>query len=324
MHSVRFPRPAAFAALSIVAVSIIGCTARRTLPAPAACDSEPWKFCHHDGSKLTTAHYEIYTTLTDPVQLEMIPDLVERAYAYYQQLVPPAHEPAERMKVYLLATRNQWATATVHLTGPRADVYLRVRNGGFSDGGISVIQFVEPSVTGPLLAHEGFHQYLHCCVGPDVPAWLNEGLAVVCEGQRWTSTRLLDFDPQFNPTRQSRLAEAVNRNRLFPFEELLQTNAGNVVQETSTKVGTYYAQVWALMLFLKEGEGGKYAAGFERLRRELATPVSAQHLRVEQIWSPGGMITPGEALFRSYISDDLPTFEREYQEYLQSRLLAAQ
>ena len=254
----------------------------------------------------------------------MIPDLVERAYTFYQRLVPPAHAPAERMKVYLLATRNQWATVTKRLTGPRAEVFLCVRNGGFSDNGVSIIQFVEPAITGPLLAHEGFHQYLHCCVDPAVPAWLNEGLAVVCECQRWSYTRLVDFDPHFNLTRQSRLAEAINRDRLFPLEELLQTNAGNVVQETSTKVGTYYAQLWGLMLFLKEGENGKYAAGFERLRRELATPAPAQHLRAEQIWSPSGAITPGEALFHSYISDDLPMIEREYTRYLRNRLLTAE
>ncbi|NLG43114.1 MAG: hypothetical protein GX547_07705, partial [Phycisphaerae bacterium] len=288
-----------------------------------AYQSEPWKFGRHSGSKLITTHYEIYTTLTDPQQIEMIPDLVERAYEFYQQLVPPIHEPSERMTVYLLATRNQWATATAHLTGARAEIFLRVRNGGFSDGGVSVIQYVEPSVTGPLLAHEGFHQYLHCCVGPAVPAWLNEGLAVVCEGQRWTATRLREFDPYFNLTRQSRLADAVNRDRLFPLEELLRTHAGNVVQGTSTQVGTYYAQLWALMLFLKEGENGKYAAGFERLRRDLATPAAAQRLRAEQIWAEDGQITPGEALFRSYICDDLPTFEREYMAYLQSRISAA-
>jgi len=319
----RLPRLALLASLAVFPVLLTGCAATRDLPPPAAYQSEPWKFGRHSGSKLITTHYEIYTTLTDPQQIEMIPDLVERAYEFYQQLVPPIHEPSERMTVYLLATRNQWATATAHLTGARAEIFLRVRNGGFSDGGVSVIQYVEPSVTGPLLAHEGFHQYLHCCVGPAVPAWLNEGLAVVCEGQRWTATRLREFDPYFNLTRQSRLAEAVNRDRLFPLEELLRTHAGNVVQGTSTQVGTYYAQLWALMLFLKEGENGKYAAGFERLRRDLATPAAAQRLRAEQIWAEDGQITPGEALFRSYICDDLPTFEREYMAYLQSRISAA-
>jgi hypothetical protein len=322
MRGIRLTRLAALAMVAMVSALVTGCARMTAMPEPVAYQTEPWKFSHHDGSKLRTAHYVVYTTVTDPTQLAMIPDLVERAYGYYQQLVPPTHEPAERMKVYLLATRNQWATATAHLTGPRAETFLHVRNGGFSDGGVSVLQFVRPSTTGPLLAHEGFHQYLYCCVGPEVPAWLNEGLAVVCEGQRWTSDRLEDFDPQFNPTRESRLAQAVNRNRLFPVEELLQTNAGNIVQGTSTKVGTYYAQLWALMLFLKEGENGKYAASFERLRRELGTPAAAQHLRAEQIWAAGGQLNPGEALFRSYISDDLPTFEREYTAYLRSRLTA--
>ena len=244
----------------------------------------------------------------------MIPDLVERAYEFYQQLVPPVHEPAERMPVYLLATRNQWATATAHLTGARAEIFLRVRNGGFSDGGVSVIQYVEPSITGPLLAHEGFHQYLHCCVGPAVPAWLNEGLAVVCEGQRWTATRLREFDPHFNPTRQSRLAEAVNRDRLFPLEELLRTHAGNVVQGTSTQVGSITLSSGRDAVS-QEGEDGKLRGGFRtfaaRVRRRPRPTVAGRANLAED-----GQSTPARPCSALHLRR-FATFDARVRAYLQ-------
>ncbi len=316
----RNPIRLAGAGLLLVAAALSGCTSQRNT-APAAYEIESWQYGPHAGRKITTPHYEIYSTVTDPVQLETIPDLVERAYAHYRSLVPSPREPQARMQVYLFATRSQWARETRRRTGARAEVYLQIRNGGFSENGVSLIQFVAPAITGPLLAHEGFHQYLHHCVGPTVPAWINEGLAVMCEGQRWAGDGLREFDPWYNPQRRNQLAESLLRDRLFPLTELLSTHAGNVVHETSARVGTYYAQVWGLALFLREGAGGKYAAGFERLCGELANPDLAVRLRAEHILAESAAVSPGEALFRSFIADDLRQVEHEYVTFLRQRIL---
>jgi len=307
--------------LAALCMAANGCQSMRPPSKPVSFQAEAWSFGPWQGQKLITPHYEVYTTVNDPVLVETFPALLERCYEYYQELVPPAREPAEPMKVYLMATRNQWAALTRQLTGPRAAVFLKIRNGGFSDGGVSVIQYVTHAVTFPLLAHEGFHQYLHSCVDPAVPAWLNEGLAVVCEGQRWTGSGLKSFDPWYNPIRRNQLAEALARERLLPLEELLSTHAGNIVDEPSTKVATYYAQVWGLMLFLREGQNGKYAEGFARLRQSLRDPELTGRLRAEQIWSSPG-VSPGRALFQSFISEDLETFERQYVSFLRNRILS--
>ncbi len=303
------------AGLSLLAGGCLTLTRDRS---PVAHELTTWEFGPYEGRRMTTAHYEIYTTVTDPVLLETFPQLLERAYARYQELVPPARPPAERMQVYLFQTRAQWAYMTRRLTGPRAETFLKIRNGGYSEGGISVIQYVSHAVTFPLLTHEGFHQYLYHCVHPAVPAWLNEGLAVVCEGQRWTGSGLKKFDEAYNPVRRNLLAQAVARNRLYPLQELLDTHAGRVVHETSTRVGTYYAQVWALMLFMWRGE---YADDFARLRAALAEPDFEQRLRAEQALSDKPDISRGEALFRSFITDDLTTFERRYIAFLRRELL---
>jgi len=307
--------------VAVLGLSVWGCSAARQ-PEPVPYDIEPWRFGRTEGQKIITPHYEVHTTLTDRVLLETFPELIERAYARYRELVPPAHEPEERMRVYLFATRPQWVAFTQRFTGPRAGTFLKVRGGGYSEDGVSVIQYVAHQVTFPLLAHEGFHQYLHHCVNGAVPAWVNEGLAVASEGQRWTGSGLQAFDPWYNPVRRNQLAEALLRDRLFPLPELLGTHAGNVVQETSVRVATYYAQVWGLVLFLEEGANGKYADGFRRLLQSLSAPDLEQRLLAESVFSEQRTeLSRGEALFRSFISDDLEAVEREYVVFLRQRIL---
>lgn len=303
-------------------LSLAGC-AGKPKHEPVPYEIEPWERGPQGGQKLTTPHYVVYTTVEDPVLVESFPGLIERAYEYYRELVPAGREPRERMKVYLFARRGHWEYFTKRFTGERAGTFLKIRGGGYSERGVSVIQYVAHQVTFPLLAHEGFHQYLYHCVHPAVPAWVNEGLAVVCEGQRWTTSGLERFDPWYNPMRQNLLAESLLKKRLFPLAELLGTHAGQVIHETSTKVGTYYAQVWALMLFLREGEDGKYAERFEQLLSALGSPDLERRLRAEGVWAEGGRLSRGEALFRSFIGDDLEGIEREYLRFLRQRILGA-
>jgi hypothetical protein len=271
------------------------------------------------GVKLTTEHYEIYTTMRDETLRAALPTFVEAAYENYAALVPPAKTPTGRMKVYLFVARDQWEAFTRRFTGPRAKVFLQVRNGGYSERGVSVIEYVRHEITFPLFAHEGFHQYLYHYVKPNIPAWLNEGLAVVCEGQRWGSQSIERFDPWYNPTRRNQLAEALASDHLYPLPRLLRTDAGRIVGGSNRAVGTYYAQVWALMLFLREGANGRYAADFQRLLTSLGRDDLEQHARAAHIWSDRAAPNFGEDLFRNFISEDLDAIEREYQTFMQQR-----
>lgn len=319
-HCYRWIRSTAVAALVFALAGLSGCATQKPRE-PVQFESEAWKYGSHAGHKLTTEHYEIYTTLRDDVLINALPDFVEAAYDNYCTLVPPTREPEERMKVYLFATRGQWEAFTRRFTGPRATVFLKVRNGGYSEQGVSVIEYVAHQITFPLFAHEGFHQYLHCCVNEQIPSWLNEGLAVYCEGQRWGTYTLKEFDPWYNPKRRNDLAEALISNRLHRLGELLETDAGRIIEGSDKSVAAYYAQVWALMLFLREGADGRYAAGFQRLLGELGNADLPQYARAAHIWSDRETFNFGEALFRNFISDDLETAEREYLAFIRERFV---
>ncbi len=86
-------------------------------------------------------------------------------------------------------------------------------------------------------------------------------------------------------------------------------------------VTAYYGQVWALMLFLQDGEGGKYRAKFRRLLDDLPTQDLERQARAAHIWSDSREFSYGESLFRSYISDDLGTIENEYLAFMRERFL---
>jgi len=311
-----------FCALLVVVgaalVELTGCA--RTQPrAPVAFEREEWRFAQQNGQKLTTEHYAIYTTMTEDMLVSALPAFVEAAYAHYTALVPAARPPTEPMPIYLFVRRPEWEAFTRRFTGARSEYFLKVRYGGYSERGTSVIEYVTHDVTFPLFAHEGFHQYLHHCVNTRIPAWLNEGLAVYCEGQRWGNHGLQSFDPWFNPMRRNALNEALASNRLYSLQQLLETHPGEVIEGSTEGVATYYAQVWALVLFLQEGADAKYATAFRRLLDELSSVDVEQIARTSHIWSERVSFNFGEALFRTFISEDLDTVQREYLAFVRER-----
>jgi len=302
----------------------LGCASQRsttTVLTDVPVETQEWRYGRTRGRELQTEHYKIRTTLDDPSLLDAVPQAIETAYAYYRTLVPSAAQPKKRMPVYLFARRNEWMHFTKQLAGPRAKTLLKVRNGGYMERGVTVIEYVVHQTTFPILAHEGMHQYLFYCVNRRIPAWLNEGLSVLCEGQRWGRAGLTEFDAWYNPSRRNRLADALLRDDLIPLERLLRINAGHVIGGTNQKIGTYYAQLWGLMLFLREGADGKYAASFERLLTQLGREDLEPFARAAFVGSQQKRYNYGTALFRAFISKDIDTVEQECRAFLRKRVL---
>lgn len=308
--------PLRYCGLAAVMLTLVGCAAEA--PREISVQRESWRFGGRPGHKIVTPHYEIYTTVDDERLIETFPTLVEGAFDFYTELVPPTREPNTLLKTYFFQTRRQWLVFTHSQFPPaRAKMLSRVRYGGYSEGSLAAIEYVSHAITFPLFTHEGFHQYVHAYVSERIPAWLNEGLSVCCEGQRWSGTRVT-FDPWDNPLRRNTLADRLLRKNLIPLRELLRTHAGEVVQGPPSKTGTYYSQVWMLVMFLKEGP---YAEQFGRLMEKLGDPQLERYARAAFIASDSGQYNFGEYLFRSFITDDLATFEREYVAFMRMRVL---
>lgn len=285
-------------------------------------DQERWTFAGAEGSQLTTDHYVIYTTVDDGYLVSTFPTFVEAAYREYASVLPPAHDPNERMPVYMFATRGQFLRFTQERFPARAVMLGRVRNGGFSHDGVSVIQYVTHGTTFPLLSHEGFHQYVHHCIPNRLPAWLNEGLAVQFEGHRWRGDRRVRFDPEWNDIRRQSLQDRLFSDRVIPLRVLLRTHAGEVLSNSPPGgISGYYAQIGALVGFLRERDG-PYAEEFSALLQALREPGIESRARAAYISSDAGEpYSYGEELFRAFIDSDVSRAEAAYVRYMRRTAL---
>ena len=314
-------RPLAVLALALLAST--GCGDREPKFEPlseAPYTRAAWSYGRSKGHKLITDHYVIYTTLADEALLGATPQAIETAYAFYRRLVPTARPLEERMRVYVFAQRGEWADFTRRYAGERASKLLQVRNGGYMERGVTAIEYVATQTTFPILTHEGFHQFLFHCAFPNVPAWLNEGLSVLCEGQRWGAVGLKEFDPWYNPIRRNAVIEARARGQLIPLRRLVRMNAGHVVGGQPREINTYYGQLWALMLFLQEAEQAKYAESFRRLLGVLADENVNAYAEAGMLGSDARGFNAGEGLFRNFISDDFERLEQEFESFLNDRI----
>lgn len=280
-----------------------------------------WRFGGRPGYVVTTPHYTIYTTVTDERLARTFPLLVEQAFAQYEALLPASEPPTGRMPMYLFKSRGEWAWFTQRTFPDRAPLLLKIRWGGYSEQGIAAMEYVSHAQTFPLLAHEGLHQYVHHYITRKMPAWLNEGLAVCCEGQRWSGDDEVTFDPYDNTSRRNRLAEMYLAQRLIPLEQLLRTHAGEVMDGPPSQIHSYYAQVWALVLFLRDGQDGKYRPDFDRLLEAMRNDDGVRHARAAYIRASVGEFNYGEHLFRAFFGHDLPAIEQEYHNWIREVLI---
>ncbi len=302
------------------AIGSAGCQQPTKLKPPSfELETRPWRFGRDEGTLLITPHYNIYTTVQDPEMVTVVPTLVETAHRVYQQVLPVDLPSASRSNLYLFQSRNQWERFTRRFSPRRADVYMRIRSGGYAEpNGTVVYSLRRRYYTLAVIAHECLHMYIYRNFSMKaVPPWLNEGLACYCEGHEWQGHTPV-FTPGKNRFRMNAVREALARGSLIKLEEMLATDAGRIVLLTPQRVKVYYAQAWSMVAFLMHG--GKYEDAFARLRRELGTAKMRHAVAAYTVAHPtagGGRMSQGEALFRHYITDDLERFNAEYGVWLQ-------
>ncbi|MEZ6235868.1 MAG: hypothetical protein R3B68_16940 [Phycisphaerales bacterium] len=276
-----------------------------TAPLTLTVTSEPWSFGDAEGRLLRTPSYRILTTDDSALVADRMPAFLEASLATYRTMFGPLPAPTAPLDVYLMATRPQWEALTRQTAGPRADIYLRIQRGGYSENGRAVFYNIGPRDTFAIAGHEGWHQYTQAVFREALPIWLEEGISVAMEGFRWDEQG--EGRPVFlawsNLERYDRLREVVNSGRATGLETLLNQRPQDLLQDSSVATLDYYAQIWALTLFLRDGEGGRYRGALERMLRDAAdgrmvATVSAATSAREARWSAVNRL--GDAPFRAY------------------------
>ena len=232
---------------------------------PAVRLVEQWNNQYAPGIKITTKHYQIYTTMLEPLILSRVPGFMESAYSAYQKQLPYPVKTEHKFTVYLFGDRSQWENFTRKFTGENAELYLKIKKGAYYLNGACVTYNIGRSRTFSVLGHEGWHQFNSRHFTYRLPSWLDEGIATLFESSFYKDGFFF-FDPSGNVSRLGCLKKLLQSGRIIPLEKLLVLNPGEVVAHADTEaVMAFYAQAYALIRFLREEEYGRHIGSYQQM-----------------------------------------------------------
>ncbi len=278
----------------------------------------PWTFETFKGEVIETTTYRILTTVKPGLLLDRLPAFVEGASASYTRSFGVLPAPREKLETYLMATRPQWARLTQSLMRERAPVYLRIQRGGYAADGRGVYFDIGIQDTLAIAAHEGWHQYTQTTFREHLPIWLEEGIAAYMEGYRWDSLEnRAVFLGWSNVERYDALRAAREQGKLMPLEALLVSEPSTLLDRANGDPLVYYAQVWALVHWLREGDGG----GHRRALEQLLSDASAGRMNITLRTKIGSGSTVARRVrnvstFQAYFDDDLDSASRSYRSFV--------
>jgi hypothetical protein len=250
---------------------------------PALLADEPWTFESVPGRAMRTASYRVFTTLPRGSIADQMPTFLEQAVTNYRTAIVLLPGPAVAMDTYLLSNRPQWQRLTKTLLGDAANAYLHIQRGGVAVGGRAMLYEIGPRDTFVIAAHEGWHQYTQRVMKDALPVWLDEGVATYMEGFRWSAQwpGEAEFSGWANLERYDTLRMASQANVLMSLEQIVNLGPGDLVQAGPDAALVAYAQMWALIHFLREGDEGEHAAGLRAMLSDAAAGKMSARVRRE-------------------------------------------
>ncbi len=278
-----------------------------------------WKNKYGPGLKLTTEHYEVYTTLLEPLMLSQVPGFMESAYRGYQEQLPEIIETKSKFTIYLFAQRQQWEDFTEFFAGPQAPLYHKIKSGAYYLNGACVVYNIGREKTFAVLGHEGWHQFNSRHFKFRLPSWLDEGVAMLFEVSRYKQG-LFYFEPGKNLYRLGALKQMLAKNRIIPLRRLITLNPGEVLATDKVEpVTAFYAQSYALVRFLREDEYGKRLRNYHQLlldgfngRWPLNSTIrriaADRNIPLTVRWNR----IVGPQLFKLYVTDEFEKIQEEY------------
>lgn len=279
---------------------------------------EPWENKYGPGLKITTDHYEVYTTLLDPLILSRVPGFVESAYKAYQKQLPELIETQFKLPVYLFAKRKQWEDFTKSFAGENYPAYLKIKSGAYCLNDACVAYNIGSDATFSALGHEGWHQFNQRHFKYRLPSWLDEGIAMTFEYSRYEDG-LFTFDPSRNFNRLAGLKVTLAKNKMIPLKVLIGLNPGEVVYVGQDAVHAFYSQSYALARFLKEDNYGQRLAQYHQMLMGAVNgtwPLSEETKKIAIDRNIPLTINynrvVGTKLFEYYIGTDFAELERKY------------
>lgn len=283
---------------------------------PAAVKSDAWKYKDVQGTKMTSDHYRIHTTISAEDVKQLLPQVMEGAYTHYRKLVPDIKASNDLMDCYIFLDRMEFNQFTKENTGRDSGTYLQIRRGGYALGDRYVSYYIGDALTASVASHEGWHQFVARNFIGRLPPFMEEGFATTFEGIKLGEGQLPKWNTSLNPTRAQALQRCIDSNHLWPTEKLVRLHAGEVVKGTGDMIDAFYSQCWAFAKFLKEYDKGKYAPALKLWLEETANGTvydpTHSHSRAGMPWNPGAV----KPMLEHYLGKPLAEIDREFQLYM--------
>ncbi len=206
--------------------------------------------------EIRTDHYRIRTDLDDDLASELA-KLMEGMFSEYAHRLADFNDTADFrvLDVYLFSKKSDYARLTddrFHNTG-----------GIFIAGRMNLLAaYLEDQGRDALrrtLQHEAFHQFAYNAISPDLPIWLNEGMAQVFEEGLWVGDQFTLG--QASPRRLRQLKADIDGDRLTEFQKFMAVTPEQWSKNLSadaSRGATQYGQAWAMVHFLVNGENGAF------------------------------------------------------------------
>lgn len=283
---------------------------------------EPWKFGTTAGECIDTGTHRIHSTLRDPTIRERMQVFLPTALDHYRSAIIPLPEPDGPIEFFMFGTRTDWLAYTRERLPQEAEMYERIGRGGYTIEGDAVLYDIGRWDTFTIAAHEGWHAYTQRVFRHALPVWLEEGIACYMEGVRGgTNGGPPVFMPWRNFERFAELRDVIAADRFVPLDEFVQGTPQDYLRDGRRTLLAYYAQAWALVHFLSEGEGGRYRKGLERLLSDgvegrIASTIwesSKAGTRNDRRLAIGRHVGP--AVLREYFDEDIKRVATEYEAF---------
>jgi hypothetical protein len=245
---------------------------------------------------LDSKHYRIHTDL-DPRFAEELATRLDSMYEQYAHRLSEFRAGADgkTFEVYIFAKRADYMRLTGNRFPNTGGVFMPARN--------LLAAFLEGQGRDALrrtLQHEAFHQFAHTALSPDLPLWLNEGMAQYFEEGIWTGQYFAIG--QVPPRRVRQLQEDMKAQRLLPFRtfmSLTHEEWGQNLTRDAERGATQYNQAWAMVHFLVHANNGR-----EPYRPRLIQLLKMIHGGAEP-----------DVAFREAFSDNIEGFQQRFVEW---------
>lgn len=289
---------------------------------------EPWRSTTREGERIITPSFRIHTTMRSEEFKRLMAIFSERAMAHWTTALATLPAPDRPLDTYVFGSRDEWAAHTRMKLGTEAGAYLALGRGGYTSNAEAILYDIGPGDTLTILAHEGWHQFTQSLFKQELPPWLEEGIAAYMEGHRISPE---SGEPVFTPWRNferfGELRDAVRRGRTVPIDQILDSTAQEYLADGRDRLLTYYAQVWALVHYLREGEDGAYGSGLSRLLADCiagrvsdtlrSAPMPQDEARaLDRALRRGTRLVPGRYWIRAYFTPDLERFASGYRSFV--------